>query len=79
MDDVTAYKRKGSFFLRKKGGISKDRIMSDPKFARVRENNAEFGETGQSVKALRDAFSMISKKREGWRDCSKADEDVYPN
>ena len=61
LDDVTAYKRKGSFFLRKKGGISKDRIMSDPKFARVRENNAEFGETGQSVKALRDAFSMISK------------------
>jgi hypothetical protein len=44
------------FLAREKGGVDANRIQSDPKFARTRENMAEFGRAGTAVKLLRTAL-----------------------
>lgn len=52
--DVTFYKTQDGHLAKAKGGVSKDRILTDPKFIRTRENGAEFGSAGTSGKLLRD-------------------------
>ncbi len=62
IDDLSFYKTQDGFLAREKGGISGDRIKSDPKFMRTRLNGLEFGIGGKSGKAFRKAFSTeISK------------------
>jgi len=53
LDDITFYKSKDGYLVRKKGGVSKNRINSDPAFARTRENGKEFGHSASSGKTLR--------------------------
>lgn len=65
VEDLTFYKKDGKNFVRKKGGISKDRIMNDPNFVRTRENGAEFGHCGSSGKALKLAVGpMVFKAKD---------------
>jgi hypothetical protein len=54
--DLTFYKHKEGFMVREKGGVSKERIMSDPKYARTRENMKEFAEAASGVKLLKDSI-----------------------
>ncbi len=55
--DITFYKSQQEGFLaRGKGGVSADRIATDPNFQRTRENGAEFGAAGKAGKVLRKAF-----------------------
>jgi len=54
--DLTFYKTKDGYQAREKGGVSGNRIATDPKFARTRENNAEFGRANAAAKRLRDAL-----------------------
>jgi len=61
LDDVTFYKRQNSFLARMKGGISGQRIKSDPRFQRTRENMAEFQEAASMAKLFRQAFQIASK------------------
>jgi len=51
--NFTAYRMWGidGIVVRKKGGVSKERIQGDPQFARTRENNAEF--SGRSTASRR--------------------------
>ena len=65
IDDLTFYKKDGKFLVRKKGGISKERIENDPNFVRTRENGSEFGHSGKSGKVLRLALgSMVYKAKD---------------
>jgi hypothetical protein len=65
IDDLTFYKKDGKFLVRKKGGISKERIANDPNFVRTRENGSEFGHSGKSGKLLRLALgSMVYKAKD---------------
>ena len=57
--DVTFYKSKDGHLAKAKGGVSKERIMTDPKFVRTRENGAEFGSAGTSGKLLRDNIRAL--------------------
>ena len=45
-------------FARERSGIDGKRIASDPAFAQVRENNAEFGGAGACGKTLRTALRL---------------------
>lgn len=66
VEDLTFYKRDGKNFVRRKGGVSKERIASDPNFVRTRENNSEFGHSGSAGKILRLAMgSLIFKAKDG--------------
>lgn len=65
VEELTFYKKNGKNFVRKKGGVSGDRISKDPSFVRTRENNTEFGHCGSSGKVLRRALgSMVFKAKD---------------
>jgi hypothetical protein len=57
--DITFYKSKDGYMARERGGIDGQRIASDPKFQRTRENGAEFGRAGKSGKVLRTALQLL--------------------
>lgn len=55
LDNLTFYKTKDGNLVRTKGGISKERMATDPNFRRTRENGSEFGMAASSGKLVRDA------------------------
>ena len=55
--NMTFFKTKDGYQARLKSGISAQRIKTDPKFARTRENMAEFGRAGSAGKLLRTAMA----------------------
>lgn len=59
MGNITFYKSKEGFMARQKGGVSADRIASDPAFQRTRENGAEFGRAGIAGKLLRTSLRAL--------------------
>ena len=61
IDDMTFYKTKDGFLVKRKSGVSKQRIESDPNFARTRENDAEFKNAAISGKYLRDVLRPLMK------------------
>jgi len=62
LDDVTFVKRGEKYFVKKKGGVSRQKIMSSGNFARTRENISEFGEVARAGKILRSAGAPIFRK-----------------
>lgn len=65
VENFTFFKRDGKSFVRKKGGIPKDRIMNDPKFVRTRENISEFTHSANAGKMLRTAIgSLVFKAKD---------------
>lgn len=65
MEDLTFYKGADGYFVRTKGGVSRNRILNDPAFARTRENGAEFGSIAGSGKLLRTALGpMVFKAKD---------------
>ena len=61
LDELTFYNKDGKSFVRKKGGVSKERIENDPNYVRTRENNAEFSHSTSSAKTLRMALGRDRK------------------
>lgn len=57
--DVTFYKSKNGYIAREASAITGDRIKTDVKFRRTRENMSEFGRAGKSGKLLRDAIREL--------------------
>lgn len=53
---MSFYKTKHGYFVRQKGGVSKQKIKSSPAFARTRENIAEFSHAGQAIRLFRQVF-----------------------
>lgn len=53
LGEVTFYKDQDGYKIRTKNGVSKERIMNDPAYARTRENLSEFGNAATSGKMLR--------------------------
>ena len=56
---VSFYKSQDGYLAREKGGVEKERIMTDPAFQRTRENGAEFGAAGKAVKFVTSAFRPV--------------------
>lgn len=57
--NITFYKSKAGLLAKQKGGVSGERIATDPAFIRTRENGAEFGTAGKAGKLLRTAFRAL--------------------
>ncbi len=53
LDNVTFYRTKDGSLVKMKSSLSKARIAKDPKFARTRENGAEFGNSAKAGKLFR--------------------------
>jgi hypothetical protein len=56
------YKTKGGYMVREKGGVTKERIMTDPRYGRTRENMAEFGDASYASKCIYSAFHIARKR-----------------
>ncbi|MFD2035158.1 hypothetical protein ACFSKL_10170 [Belliella marina] len=50
------FKNRDGYQAREKGGVSKSRIMTDPRYARTRENIAEFKTAAEAVRLLKDSI-----------------------
>ena len=59
LGNITFYKSKEGYLAREKGGVSAERIASDPAFQRTRENGAEFGRAGIAGKILRTSLRAL--------------------
>ena len=59
LDDLTFYKSVDGHLIRTKGGVSKERIKTDPAFRRTRENIEEFTELVVSGKVIKSAFRNL--------------------
>lgn len=65
LDGITFYKSGDGHLVRRSGGVSKNRILKDPAFARTRENISEFGSNATAAKILRDALgNLVSKAKD---------------
>ncbi|BDD12911.1 hypothetical protein FUAX_53430 (plasmid) [Fulvitalea axinellae] len=53
---MSFYRQNGEYLVREAGGVSAERMRTDPAFARTRENQAEFAEAGRQGKLIRTAF-----------------------
>lgn len=59
MGDLSFYKSVYGFLARKKTGVSRKAIMTDPRFKRTRENASEFGHSAKSAKLIRVAIRPL--------------------
>jgi hypothetical protein len=57
--DLTFYKSGDGYMVREKGGVSAERIATDPAFQRTRENGTEFSTAAHAGKALRNAVRTL--------------------
>ena len=57
--NLTFVKTQDGFEVRAKGGVSAQRIATDPAFERTRENGAEFATAGKAGRILRNAFRSL--------------------
>jgi hypothetical protein len=55
-DDCYYYTKNNGYLVRKITSVDAERIRNDPAFARVRENNTDFGRCAFGVKVVRAAF-----------------------
>jgi hypothetical protein len=62
IDNLTFYKSKDGYMIRKKGGVDAQRMATDPNYARARENAQEFARAGKACKALRDSVYVLLKR-----------------
>ncbi|WP_276485736.1 hypothetical protein [Paraflavitalea pollutisoli] len=53
IDDISFYKSQDGYLARAKGGVSGERIKSDPRFKNTRLNGREFGASGKAAKFFR--------------------------
>jgi len=56
---LTFYEREGKQLVRRKGNLTKERLMNDPKFRRTRENMNEFGGAALVAKQFRDSLGTL--------------------
>lgn len=61
LDDLTFYKGTDGYLVRTKGGVSGDRIKTDPAFKRTRENGQEFADSAKAGKLLRRVLRPLLK------------------
>jgi hypothetical protein len=60
VDGLSYYKtKKGGYFVRRKSGVSRERIMSEPAFAHTRKNIAEFRTATLAATLVRRAFASL--------------------
>ena len=57
--NLTFFKSADGFMVKAKSEVSREKIFSDPKFERTRENMAEFANAGSSAKIIRLPFTAL--------------------
>lgn len=76
IDDLTFYKTSDGYLVRSRGGVSAERIATDPVFVRTRENGAEFSRAGKASKLLRTVFRTQLQNARGKRTPSRLTQEL---
>ena len=76
IDDLTFYKTSDGYLVRSRGGVSAERIATDPVFIRTRENGAEFSRAGKAGKLLRTVFRTQLQNARGKRTPSRLTQEL---
>ena len=74
LGELTFYQSGGEALVKQKTSLNGNKIKTDPKFQRTRENNQEFGGAAMIAKAFRSGFVGISKgitDKEWYQNCQK--------
>jgi hypothetical protein len=71
VDDATFYQSPDGLLVRKKSTLSAEKIATDPKFKRTRENNSEFSVAQANNKLIREAFNSIGLNAKDRRTTSR--------
>lgn len=58
---LTFYEKDGKSLIKTSSGVTKERIMTDPKYKRTRENMVEFGASAKIGKSFRTGFASIRR------------------
>ena len=74
--DISFYKTTDGHLAREKGGVEKDRIMTDPVFQRTRENGSEFGRAGKGGKLIRNSIRLLLQNAKDKRVTSRLTKDL---
>jgi hypothetical protein len=69
--NITFARTRDGNIVREKGGVSAQRIASDPAFRRTRENNAEFGRAGRADRLFNNALRNTEGTRADARATSR--------
>jgi hypothetical protein len=70
LDDFLIYQLDHQFVMRKTSGFTKEQLLNDPKYARVKENAAEFGQVSRLCKALRLELVTLLPKQDNLAVCN---------
>jgi hypothetical protein len=62
LDNLCFYKTAYGYVVRRKGGVSKEKVKHHPAFARTRENGADFARTRKAVELFRQAFKAVLQR-----------------
>lgn len=68
---MTFFKSKDGLLIRKKGGVDKKRIKSDPAFQRTRENGSEFGHNAKMGQLVRKSVANFLSLAKDYRVSSR--------
>lgn len=60
LDELTFYRTRNGYAVRRKTSLDKQRVATDPAFVRTRENNQEFARAIRASKLVRDAVRPLS-------------------
>lgn len=71
LGEVTFYKGEDGPSVRRKGGVSRDRILNDPNYVRTRENLTEFGGAAMNGKIIRRAINTLMRNAKDSRVTSR--------
>ena len=63
--NLTFYQRKGVRCVRRPGGFTRERLLTDPRLRRVLKHNSEFGAQSMASKSLRTALSSLKNFCDG--------------
>lgn len=74
--DISFYKTSDGHLAREKGGVEKERILTDDAFQRTRENGSEFGRAGKGGKLIRNAIRVLLQNAKDKRVTSRLTKDL---
>lgn len=78
VDDFSYYKSKdGSYRLRRKGGVSAERIAKDPAFRKLRATTSDFTKAANAGKLLRDSIGPLLKQATDTRMVSRLTKEMF--
>ena len=71
LGDITYYKRKGVYMVKRKSAVSRHRLKYSPQYAAFRQHQQDFGQASSGGKLIRSAFAPLVNSIADWTVCPR--------